>query len=256
MFNAIKSECRKLISLRSTWVNLILLLGSISGVTLLILTFSDAKKVEFDWQLLLQGASIFLIIAIIAAANGTSGEISRGMHAHAFITQPRRSHWLTARYLVTFAYLTLAFAGSVGLSILMVVVAPRGEFGFSNESSLITSLLQLVVFVLLALGLGALSGNRAVAITLPLTWVLIIEPLLLVATTFLESLHWLRFLMPMNRINDIGLLLTVDNNLSTQIGFEPRQILPLWANLLILVVWVGVFTALAFIRNQRRDVKQ
>ena len=82
MFKAISSEITKLLSLRSTWIYVILFTGSIYGPTTLYMLFNDSPQIDADWPDLLIGGMIFLMIACVFGASTTGGDINNHMTAH------------------------------------------------------------------------------------------------------------------------------------------------------------------------------
>ncbi|MDN6387835.1 MAG: ABC transporter permease, partial [Corynebacterium sp.] len=97
LLNALRSETTKVLSMRSSVVYTILMVGSLSAPVALFMIFADAPDQVVDWALLSAGAMIFQIVAIIFAAATTAGDIRNHMHAQAFLTQSDRSLWILAK---------------------------------------------------------------------------------------------------------------------------------------------------------------
>ena len=105
--NALRSEWTKLASLRGTWVYVVLLVGSIAGPMAAFSMAADAGATA-DWELLLLGTVIFNMIVIAFGGSTLAGEYNDQMNAHAFLTQDRRSLWLSARMTLTLVLIAVS----------------------------------------------------------------------------------------------------------------------------------------------------
>lgn len=254
--NALRSEWTKLKSLRSTWVYVVLLVGSIAGPMIVFSVAAD-DGMSADWSLLLSGSVIFNMIAVAFAGSTVAGEYNDQMHAHAFLTQDRRSLWLSARFLLTVVLLAICWSLGVVIAYLAVTVSPTVEFDGGDSYYNLTSLLGFVVFSLVAMSLGVLTRSRVAAVAIPLVWLLVVENMLVYAASAFTIFKPIWLVAPGERINQLAPQLT---GLGTDperphIGFDAGMTQPMWFNLLVVVAWIVLAIAAAQWVNSKRDVK-
>lgn len=254
--SALRSEWTKLASLRSTWIYAMLLSGSMFGPVILMGMLADSGTM-LDWAMLTIGTMIFVMIAIAFAGATLAGEYNDQMHAHAFLTQDRRSLWLIARGLLTVVFLAVCWAFGVGIAYLATAISPRVSFIGGSFDDFISAILNFGVFSVIAMSLGVLTRSRVAAVAVPLVWLLVVEKLLVLATsaTAFALPFWLA--APGERISQLApqLVSGVADPEAPGIGYNPDTSQPVWFNAIVLVAWVVVAIAAAHFVNAKRDVK-
>lgn len=254
--NALRSEWTKLKSLRSTWVYAVLLVGSIAAPTMLFSVAAD-HGMTVSWSMLLVGAVIFNMIAIAFAGSTAAGEYNDQMHAHAFLTQDRRSLWLSARFLLTVILLAACWVLGIAIAYAAVAVSPVVSFEGGQTYYIFTSLLGFVVFSLISMSLGVLTKSRVAAVAIPLVWLLVVENMLGYAASAFSALRPIWLVAPGERIQQLAPQLSgiMTNPERPHIGFEAGMTQPLWFNVLVVVAWIVLAIAAAQWANAKRDVK-
>lgn len=255
--NALRSEWTKLASLRGTWVYVVLLVGSIAGP---MAAFSMAADVgaTADWELLLLGTVIFHMIVIAFGGSTLAGEYNDQMNAHAFLTQDRRSLWLSARMTLTLVLIAVCWVIGVALAWLSVTVSPRVEFKGGNAApDMLAGVLGFIVFGLIAMSLGVLTRSRVAAVAIPLVWILVVESMLEFAALAYAIFRPLWLVTPGARIQQVstqlgGLMANPEN---PRTGFEAGMTQPMWFNIVVLVAWIVLAVGVAHWANAKRDVK-
>lgn len=246
MFKAISSEVTKLLSLRSTWIYVILFTGSLYGPVTLYMLFSDAERFDANWPDLLIGGMIFLMISIIFGASTTGGDISNRMTAHAFLTQKGRSAWLLARALVAAVFVELNYILGLTLSWVVVTVFPAGNFTGEDQLLMWGYAVAAPAFAVMAVGIAALLRNRVGAIALPLVWMLVVEGLLYMGGEKIPFLKTLYNLSPGSRVQEMqAWIYTQDHSDMVSPGF----------GFAVMIAWMVVLLALGLYSNKVRDVK-
>lgn len=246
MFKAISSEVTKLLSLRSTWIYVILFTGSLYGPVTLYMLFSDAEGFDANWPDLLIGGMIFLMISIIFGASTTGGDISNRMTAHAFLTQKGRSAWLLARALVAAVFVELNYILGLALSWVVVTVFPVGNFTGEDQLLMWGYAVAAPAFAVMAVGIAALLRNRVGAIALPLVWMLVVEGLLYAAGDKISFLKTLYNLSPGSRVQDMQTWIYAQDHtdmVSPGFGFA------------VMIAWMVALLVLGLYSNKTRDVK-
>lgn len=254
--NALRSEWTKLASLRSTWIFAILLVGSMFGPVVLMGLLAEQGTV-LDWTMMTIGTMLFVMIAIAFSGSTLAGEYNDQMHAHAFLTQDRRSLWLLARGLLTIVFLAVCWSLGVGIAYLATVVSPKVSFEGGSFEDFIVAVLTFGVFSVIAMSLGVLTRSRVAAVAVPLVWLLVVEKLLVLAVsaTAFALPFWLA--APGERISQLSsqLVSGIANPEAPGIGYTPDTSQPMWFNAIVLVAWVVVAIAAAHVVNAKRDVK-
>jgi ABC-type transport system involved in multi-copper enzyme maturation permease subunit len=130
------------------------------------------------------GVSIFSL-----SASSISSEYALGTIKNCFVNQPSRVKFLVSKFLTLTIYGTILFFACCLVTVLSTMVF--GLVGgieyekifslhsFGNAVSIsITSCLAVLSYLLLGLIAGTLLNSPAIAISLPLIWLIVIEPLL------------------------------------------------------------------------------
>lgn len=262
--NALRSEWTKMTSLRSTWIYVILLVGSMVGPVVLQVSMFEGGF-GIDWQSLTVGTVLFAMIAIAYAGASIAGEYNDQMHAHAFLTQDRRSLWIVARGLLELALLLVTWLLGLVIAYLVVVVWPGVSFEGGAPTAAVTSVLTFSIFAVIAMALGVLTRSRVAAVAIPLVWLLVVEQLVKFAAMATKAMVPVWLAAPGERISQLADQLTgnrsvMDNfeamlNPPLPTGFQPETIQPMWFNVAVLVAWVAVAIAVSLWVNAKRDVR-
>lgn len=231
---ATKSELRKVLSLRSSLVYAILLIGSISGPIVLVGLFGD--KAELDWASLITAVVLFQMITIIFAAASTSAQYASHMHAHAFLANKRRSSWLIGRGIVVAGYVLVTFLIGVAFAYIAAKVLPNAELIDSSMAPVWLSMIGVVLLAVLAVGIAGIVRNRVLAVGLPLVWLLVLEGLIAMGAMQVKALEGLPNWLPGGAL--LGLTTGIDGG----------------HNVLVLVLWAAVLCVGGIAVNQRRDI--
>lgn len=252
MTHALKAEITKFTSLRSTWVYIILMLGSIIGVTTLMVFIPTDTPLNVTWADLMTAHSIFILVTLIFAASTVVGDIDHRMVAHSFLTQRNRHLWLVAKLIVIVAIVELCFWGAVGVSYLIAQVGPVTWEG-GDMYNVWTVAWTLPVYTLMSAGLGVVARNKLAASGGLIALFLVIEPLVALATSKAEWISNVYKALPGARLND---LMNWHSSLSH--GVDPTQI-PNIASpavaVTVILTWGAVLLLGGLLTNQVRDVK-
>lgn len=260
---ALKSELKKFFSLRSTLVYAVLLSGTVVGVaTIYQLAWASTEPGvtrTISWEHFANGASIFTIIAIVMLGASCAGEVSSKMQAWAFMTQNHRSNWLAARLIIAIGFLAFCFGISIALALLTTVFFPEVTFANKNFANMQTELVTLAVYGTMAAALGIITGSKALAVSVPVLSLLVVEPLLYLLISFKpEVFGWISFATPLRRIIDIQTLNTyLAEGFPAEIGFNlaAGQFAPTWFNYTVLGAWTLVFIIAAYLVNAKKDAR-
>ena len=87
--HALKSEFRKMASVRGTIIWAILFTGSLYGFMVLQGLFSS-QPMNIEWSDLSTGLMVFILLAVVYGASAGASEINNHMQAHSFLTQKSR----------------------------------------------------------------------------------------------------------------------------------------------------------------------
>lgn len=131
----------------------------------------------------LHGATVpALVFALLAGAYGASTDRRHAMIDQRLLTDPSRARWLTAKAAVQAAVgLLYGLLGVVTASATaMAAFALRGAT-FDLASTVVARsfagvILGCTLFAVLGTAVGSLTANTAAAVTVPLVWVLVVEP--------------------------------------------------------------------------------
>lgn len=195
MLSALKSELLRLLTLRSTLVYAVLLTGTLYGPPVLIVALdSGSESPTYTAADLGQFSVIFMIVAIVFAGASTAGEIRRGSLGVTFLTQ--RSRWVSylARAVVVCLFVALNFIVGMALALgVFKVGSAQVDLSGGGVAYLALNLLSLLSFVLITMGLAAVTRSTSAAIALPLAWLLFIESLFasVPIKAFQEVAQWL-----------------------------------------------------------------
>ncbi|MDO4631299.1 MAG: hypothetical protein Q4A82_03325 [Corynebacterium sp.] len=247
-----RSEIRKFTSVRSFWVYVTLLFVLlVLPITLLSLLPADNR--DASWEMSISGGPFFMVLAIVFMAAAIGGEIETRMYAHAFLTQNNRSLWLIARILVGLTTLAIIFTVGVAF-ILLILVALGMNLDLTNTAPLYTQIGLCILFPIFSACIAAMTGSKMLTSTIVIIWSFMLNQVLEFAATSSDKLIFLWLASPGTRMEQLGLQLSSVYTGGGE-GWGVSYLQPLGFNLLVIVVWLVVFIAGAFVVNARRDVR-
>lgn len=242
--HAFKSELRKVLTLRSSIIWVVLMTGSLYGFVVLQGLFTE-QKAFLEWFDLTTGTLVFVLLAVVFGAGATAGELGNHMQAHSFLTHKARWHWLVSRLIITVAFVMVNYALGLALSYLATLVMPKlgflgGDFKFAWVPAI-----YLAGYALVAAGVAMITRSRVAGLALPLVWFLVIENLLYAFGSTYEIAKKLYEFSPGHAIQD----LSMDAYTTEGAEFTVAH------NMTVLAVWVAVAVAAALFFNSKRDVR-
>jgi ABC-2 type transport system permease protein len=245
MLPSIRSEFRKLTSLRSPW--LLLAAGPlivVAGITGLVESGGNVHDPAVQRAALAHiglAAILTLIFGILAIA----GEYRHGTITDTFLSFPERGRVVTAKLAV------YALVGAAaGLVSAVVAVAVTAAWWAAKGSTLHLSaggtwrtvaggVAVNAAFAAIGVGLGALVRNVVVAVAAALAWIALIEGI--VGQLLGSGLaRWLPFY--------------ASEALGRASIFGPSRLLPQWGAALVLLGYAAAFATAAAVTTLKRDV--
>ena len=253
MIHALKAEITKLTSIRSTWVYLVLLVGSIAGPITLMSVIPQDGGVELGWSELAIGQSIFMIIALIFAASSVAGDIGHHMVAHSFLTQRNRSQWIVAKLLVIVGVLEVALFVGLAASFVVAQVVPQVNWNGGDGFSILVAALSLPAYALMAAGVAAITRSKLAGSGLLIALFLVVEPLVQMGASRAPWVETVYKLLPGGRASD---LVTWHNlkGMGVNMADHPMITGPELA-VSVIAVWTVALVVAGLVSNQTRDVK-
>jgi ABC-2 type transport system permease protein len=238
MPTVIRSECRKLTTLRAPWL---LLAAGISGLVASGGNLHDPAMQSKAFSHVGLAAIVTLLFGILAVA----GEYRHGTITDTYLSFPGRRTVIAAKLAV---YGLVGAAAGLVSSITAVVVtaawwASKGaSFQLSTADTwraLGGGLAANVAFAAIGVGLGALIRNLAAAVAAALAWIALVEGI--VGQLLGAGLaRWL----PLHASESLDRA-----NLTTATG-----LLPQWGGLLVLLGYAAIFAAAGVLTTVNRDV--
>lgn len=241
--HALKSEFRKMASVRGTIIWAILFTGSLYGFMVLQGLFSS-QPMNIEWSDLSTGLMVFILLAVVYGASAGASEINNHMQAHSFLTQKSRWHWLGARFILIALFTILNYAAGVLLGLLVVAILPKLEFTGGDIKYTVMLALVMAGYALIAAGIAVITRSRVAGLTLPLVWMMVIENILLSVAGQYEIARVLYEWSPGHIALDLMMNAGVEGQ-GPDVGHM----------FLVLALWVVVATGAAFFFNWKRDVK-
>jgi ABC-2 type transport system permease protein len=205
MTSALHSEVLRLLTLRSTSVYAVLLIGSCFGpIILMTLLYDIEYQGPIDAGDLGRCVSIFHMVAVIFAGASTASEITTGAVGISVLTQRRRWTSLAAAAVVKSAFLVLTFTSGMALAIAAaqfypdgITISPRGW------AYLVAYLAVVLLWANVSLSLAVLTRSVAAAIAVPLVWMLLLEQLMSMVPMLAPAIHWMPFTAGMDLLGTI-----------------------------------------------------
>jgi ABC-2 type transport system permease protein len=241
----IRSEFRKLTSLRSPW--LLLAAGPlivVAGITGLVESGGNVHDPAVQ-RAALAHVGLAAILTLIFGILAIAGEYRHGTITDTFLSFPDRGRVITAK-LAVYA-LVGAAAGLVCAGVAIAVTAgwwaAKGStFQLSAGDTWRTiagGVAVNVAFAAIGVGLGALIRNVVAAVAAALAWIALIEG---IAGQLLGSglARWLPFY--------------ASEALGRTSIFGPVRLLPQWGGALVLLGYAAAFAAAAAVTTLKRDV--
>lgn len=241
MSPAIRAEARRLLSLRSTGIFAALLIGCCFGPIIVMgIIYDPTYQGPIDASDFGKCASIFHVLAIVFAGTYTATEIRSGSPAISFLTQQHRWSSLAAQYMVTSVFLTLTYVVGMCLALMAALFYPDGLV-MTGRGWAYLGLYGVIVLLwsLMATSLAVITRSVAAAVAAPITWMLLIEQLMVQIPMLEKITPWLPF--------------TASHALLTsalgQVNLEDITAVPVLAVLVPVLVLMGA----AAVLHARRD---
>ena len=272
---AVQGELRKMLSLRSTWALLliVMLLQPLSTGLMVcmtrILAGLDRQIDDFPAHLVFASGDVFwlavasglfpaMIVAGILGVLVLTREFSGGTIESTLTANPRRGMVLMAKGLALALLTWLAAQVGLLLSWMLAALLLPGKSGalpaYQPGLALIDLLggpLMLVLFALMGLGLGALSRSKAGGIGLFLGLTVILPLMLGLMRGLIPHAGWLQALFSLTTTSLLGAFLSDLGGASEAgIGWWPTW----WQAGLIMLVWTALCCALGTLVFRRTDI--
>lgn len=238
---AIRAERLRLLSLRSTAVFATLLVCScVAPIILMGLIYDPAYQGPIDASDLGKCVSIFHVLAIAFTGTYTATEIRSGSPAISFLTQKHRQSSLIAQYVVTSVFLTLTYLVGMCLSLGAALFYPDGLV-LNGRGWAYLGLYAVIVLLwsLIAMSIAVITRSIAVAVAAPITWMLLIEQLIVQIPMLEEITPWLPF--------------TASHSLLTRTLGEGSTVGTTVSSTLAILIPVLVLIGTASILHSKRD---
>ncbi|HQZ84014.1 MAG: type transport system permease protein [Actinomycetota bacterium] len=208
----VKYERRRIRTIRSTWVILILTLLLTAGVTALVIaagnidpeTGQDLGDATGDQVMSAVFSGSVLILTLVPlvtlAAIAFGGEYRFGLIRQTLTAFPRRTPVFLAKLLVVVGYIVAFLVLAMAL-VLAATQVFRNSVGPIPDWTVLglsmgRALAFAVGYCLFAFALAVITRNQAIAIIIPIVWAVIVESVLL---GFLGSrFEWLPKVLPIN----------------------------------------------------------
>ncbi|MCL2091967.1 MAG: ABC transporter permease [Micrococcales bacterium] len=253
------SEWRKMVTLRSTWWTLSIMVALHAGIGLLMAVYTRINGSNLtpeeatDWAV---GPTQMTQLAIVVLAVMTiTSEYATGQIRVSATAVPSRLPILTAKALVLGCVTLVAGVLGVALSVGASMVVGGGTVAFTLSGTetarlLAATPLYLVGIALVSLGVGALIRSTGGTIATMMGLLLVVEQILMAIPFHLTKLiaPWL----PSNAGSliryDLDFLETVKEVVA------PGAYLGPWGGFAVLLGWAVLFGVLAGVRLRSRDV--
>ena len=244
----VRSELLKVRTTRGWWAYLIVivLLSAIAAASDIGST-EDADRGTLDFQLgLVETAGIAGLLAIILGITAVTTEFRHGTITPTFLAAPHRERVLAAKALaggvvsLGFALLSLVVVAAIALPWLSAIDAELHLADGEVVAKAAKALLQVVLWGLLGVAIGAIVHSQIAALVGTLIWVFLGETLLLGLFGLLD-LHGLRAYLPFQALDAAD-------------GTGGEDLLSYWAGVAVSLGWVALLGAAGIWRTRRRDI--
>ena len=275
LFGAVRGELRKMLSLRSTWVLLLIVmllqplstglmvcatrvLAALGWQTNHLLAHLPPASTDVFWSAVVSGLFPAMIVAGILGVLVLTREFSGATIESTLTANPRRCMVLRAKGLALALLTWLAAQVGLLLSWILAALLLSGRYSTLPASKpglalidLLGGPLMLVLFAWMGLGLGALSRSKAGGIGLFLGLTLILPLLLGLLGGLVPHADWLQVsfkLTPASLLSTF--LLDLGRVAETGIEWWPTW----WQAGLIMMVWTALCCALGTLVFRRADI--
>lgn len=179
MTPAIRAETRRILSLRSTMVFAALLIACCFGPIIVMGVVHDPEyRGPIDAGDLGKCVSIFHVLAIVFAGTHTATEIRSGSTAISFLTQRSRWFSLAAQHLTESVFLVVAYVIGMSGAVLAALLYPDGlDMATRGWSYLGIYLVVVLLWASMGASIAVISRSVATAVAVPITWMLLVEQL-------------------------------------------------------------------------------
>lgn len=173
----LKSELGRLINLRSTWVYFAAIVAFLVGLPLLMWLGTQGGPAEFAFEpsfsQLLVGTDFAIVIAVVFAAAGSAAEISGRRVAFTYLSANGRTGPHLARMCAQ--VIVVAVAVLVSFAVLAAFFAAIGVLVNEDLGNAIIMICLALVWTAIGSAVGMLIPSTAVAASIPLAWIMVLE---------------------------------------------------------------------------------
>lgn len=192
---ALKAEALRLLSLRSTLIFAVLLVGSCFGP---IIVMTLQYDIEYGGPIeagdLGKCVSIFHVLAIVFAGAYTATEIKTGATAVSFLTQRTRGTALAAQLIVESVFIIATYIVGMTLALGASLLYPDGlTMTTRGWAYLGVYLIIVLAWAAMTTSLAVITRSVATAIAVPLVWMLLLEQLMSIVPMFAQLVQWMPF---------------------------------------------------------------
>lgn len=269
LLRATRSEVTKQFSTMIWWVLALVLVfyvgSTVGGLGLIMVLVADGTlpseaagmPVPDNLATLLYsfGPSLGYVFALLVGTLMVTTEFRHKTLTPTFLATPRRGASLLAKLLVGILigviYGMIALASAVGpaAGILAAFGQPTGLDELDTWALFGRSLLALVLWTLLGIGLGTLVRNQVAAVVGVIAFTMFLEPIVRLAAGFVDGFDRIAAYLP-GAASD-ALVGASFYNLATPPG---GFVLDWWAGGIVLAAYTFVFVVLGYLFSWRRDI--
>lgn len=249
---AIRSELRKLTSLRSTWISFGSLLAVGCTITGII---TSGQTVEngltgtgsISSNVITGGAQFYIVFAIVVAALSVTSEYSSNTMRTTVLSQPKRSRAFLAKLVASCLFIAVAIAVIMGimLAVGMATAGASWEFGDGHGRALLFFWLATVLTSAITIGIGYCLRSTAGTIVIMFCFLFLLELIVLIPGEFFKVT--VPKFIPRN-------LITSMTSIDLPDSADFIQLLDSSTALLTWTLYAVIFALLGFFRFRRSDV--
>lgn len=253
MSAALRYEWRRITTVRSPWICLVLAAVAGAGIAWLgssAFSSGAGDLSRSEWvQTFLLPLMVADVLALVTGAQAIGQEYRFGMIRLTLTSFPRRLPLLAAKALVVAAWCVGIFAASVLGSWLVLAVrgqpVPSAGLPGGMTGLVVRAVLVLVGWAAFGFALAGISRLTAIGITLPLVWGLIGESILSALLLFSLHLEWVADVLPFRGATA-----------AAGLGPSEGQLIAAqspWAGLGVFWAWAAGLLVLCALLFERRD---
>ena len=272
MTSALRSEVRKMATTRAWWITALVMFGYMlvlaaimAGTFILGTRTSDSSGAilpggtpvldprDIASSVYTLGVSLGYIFPAVLGVMAVTSEFRHRTITPTLLAEPRRTVVLSAKLVAVLPYaIVVALAGVAGTVLGgALTLAILGEPTFLTDSTMLRvillSVIALVIWALVGVGIGSVLTNQIAAIVVLLVFTQFVEPLVRLLLAQFDATATLSKFLPGAAGEAI-----VGSSLYTSSGLA--QLLQPWQGVLVLLTYALVFVIVGRLTTFRRDV--